>query len=246
MKKIITIVCLLSFSVFGYSQNFVLYDTILNDVSNTTMNINIEVSTSNITEILVKNTAASTDTFKVFRTVINIDALDQTQFCWGGLCYGSTTNTSNLSLACPQNDTIDFIGNGFHAVFVAGTECVTRQVHYRFYNIHNLADSVGITLQYNCVTGINEVAAVGGSVSDAYPNPVASSSLINYKLDAKAQKAKFVFYDVLGKVVKQITVADKEGSEKINHNDFEAGIYFYSFVVDDKIIATKKLVVSPK
>ena len=247
MKKTITTICLFCISFFGFSQTYVLMDSLFNVVTGTIMDINMPANTTNITEILVKNTAATTDTFKVHRTVMNIDALDQTQFCWGGLCYGSTTNTSNLSLACPYNDTIDFLGNGVHAVFVAGPECVTRLVHYNFFNIHNPADTAGVTLRYLCTTaGINEHSDQLGSVSAAFPNPITSSSSIKYKLEENAKQGKLIFYDVLGKVIKQIVLSGKEGTEKISTNDFDAGIYFYTFLVDDKIISTKKLVISSK
>ncbi len=245
MKKTLTTLLLFSLIYLrGFSQTFVVMDTNNNNYSNAVMDIYLPANSTNTTELLVKNTSSTTDTFKVVRTLQYIDALDATQFCWGGLCYGTTTNTSFQSLACPTNSTINFVGGGFHAVFNSGPACIIRLVHYKFYNIHNASDSTGITLRYICSTGIKEESKVEGNLSSIYPNPVSSSSIINYTLDVTAKHAKITVSDILGKEVKQIPLNEKQGNVQINSNEFEAGVYFYSLKVDDKIITTKKLIIT--
>jgi hypothetical protein len=51
---------------------------------------------------------------------------------------------------------------------------------------------------------------------------------------------------MLGKMVKQLVLDEKQGVAKINVSDLNSGVYFYSFLVDEKAIVTKKLVVSTK
>ena len=51
---------------------------------------------------------------------------------------------------------------------------------------------------------------------------------------------------MLGKSIKAIALTDKKGTAKVNVDDLNPGIYFYSFVVDGKAISTKRLVVSYK
>ena len=243
MKKIATTLCFLSSILFGYGQNIVLLDDDNSVVSNTTIDISID-SSSNITkEIFVSNVGPIPDTIKVVRTIYSVASDDLTQFCWGGLCYLYTTNTSSLSKIIASGDTIDFAEDGFHALFKSGSSCVTRLVHYKFYNIHNFSDSTGITLRYLCSTGLNELSKVEGVISAAYPNPAHSVASIKYNLN-DSKNGKIVFYNMLGKSVKEIILTDKQGAAKINVVDMDAGIYFYSFSVDDKIICTKKMVIS--
>lgn len=243
MKKIATTLCLLSSIIYGYGQNIVLLDHDNNVISNTTIDISIDSSANITKEIFVSNVGSIPDTIKVVRTIYSVDGDDLTQFCWGGLCYLYTTNTSSLSQTIAAGDTIDFSENGFHALFSSGTACVTRLVHYKFYNIHNFSDSTGITLRYLCSTGVNELTKVDGVISAAYPNPANALASIKYNLN-DSEKGEIVFYNMLGKSVKKVILNDKQGIAKINVLDLEAGIYFYSFIVDDKIICTKKMVVS--
>jgi hypothetical protein len=244
MKKIATTLGLISSVILGYSQNIVLMDDNHNVISNTIIDISVDSSTNTAKEILVKNIGSIADTIKVVRTIYSVDGDDRTQFCWGGLCYLYTTNISSLSLTIAPGDTVDYSESGFHAIFNSGTSCVTRSVHYKFYNINNSADSTGVTLRYLCSTGVNELMKIGGNISSGYPNP--ANSVVSFKYDLKefSEKGEIKFYDMLGKSVKEVILTDKQGIAKINVNDMNEGIYFYSFLVDDKIVSTKKMVIS--
>lgn len=244
MKKIATTFCIALFIVCGYGQNIVLFDVNKNVISNTFVDINVPPNSSVSTEILINNTKTIPDTIKVARIIYTKDSADLTTFCLGGLCYAYTTSLSSLSLTIPSGDTVNFAGNGFHSVFNTDAACVTRLVHYKFYNIHNFSDSTGVTLRYLCATGINELSKEAGVIGNAYPNPANSLVSINYNVNEFSEKGKLVFYDMLGKSVKEITLNDKQGVAKINIADLNAGIYFYTLIVNDKAISTKKLVIS--
>ena len=244
MKKITTALSLLLSIVYGYSQNIVLLDDNKNVISNTIVDVSIAPSSNSTLELLVKNSGSSPDTIKVVRTIYSVDGADQTQFCWGGLCYLYTTNTSSLSLTIAPGDTVNYAQNGFHAIFNAGTASVTRLIHYKFYNMHNYSDSTGVTLRYLSPAGINELSEESGILANAYPNPANSLISVKYDINGASEKGKIIFYDMLGKSVKEIILNDKQGIAKINISDLNAGIYFYTLMTDDKAISTKKLVVS--
>ncbi|MES2592175.1 MAG: T9SS type A sorting domain-containing protein [Bacteroidota bacterium] len=243
MKKIATTFCLLSSFLFGYSQGLVLFDHNHNIVTNTIIDINLLPDSSAIEEILIKNSGSVTDTLKVIRTVKIVDAGDLTQFCFGGLCYAHATNVSSLTLTVAAGDTVDYSENGFHALFTAGNACVTRTVRYRFYNINNFADSASVTLRYLCATGVDEDVVEPATISFAYPNPANSSVAFKYAMNGGTD-GKIIFYDMVGKAVKTVTLNDKQGTAKVNITDLTAGIYFYTFMVDQKAISTRKLIVN--
>jgi hypothetical protein len=246
MKKIILLLTIIATTTVGFSQSIVLMDTLYNVVSNTTMDINLPASTSNTTQILIKNTNVNAKTLKCRRTILYDEPADLTQFCFGGLCYGYSTPVSSLTLTVTSPDTINFVHNGFHAVMIADGHCLARAVRYVFYDTANVTDSTNVTLHYLCTTGISEFSKSTETVSNVYPSPVLATSTISYKISENTQQAKLVFYDVLGKVVKEVVLTNKEGDVKINSSEFNQGIYFYSLVADDKKIATKKFVVSTK
>ena len=245
MKKILTSICFVSCILYGYSQNIVLLDPNKNVISNSVFDITVASGASVTNEILVKNAGSIADTIKVVRIVQSADGADQTQFCWGGLCYLYTTNQSSLSLTIAPGDTVDYAENGFHGVFIAGAACVTRLVHYRFYNIHNFSDSTGVTFRYHCATaGLGELSIGGGNISCAYPNPANSIVSIKYDVNSTSDKGKIIFYDMLGKAVKEIIISDKQGIAKVNVSDMDPGVYFYTFMVNGKAVGTKKLVIT--
>ncbi len=243
MKKIIVLLNLLSFSVFVYSQSLVLLDDNHNVVSHSVVDVFITPSSSTTTQILINNSSMNGKTYKVRRNIITIDASDQTQFCFGGLCYSPTLNLSNLSLYINSHDTVNFVHNGFHAVMNAGPTTIMKMVRYTFFDTLNLNDTMDVTLKYFTTLGINETTEANQIISDAYPNPSSSFVSVNYTITGNPQKAKLVLYNLIGKEIKQITLNDKQGIAKLNTEDLPAGIYFYSLIIDENMVSTKKIVV---
>jgi hypothetical protein len=243
MKKI-TLSCLAIVAAATTFGQVILLDHDKNIVTNTIIDINIASNANSTEEILVKNGGTITDTLKVLRTVYSVDANDQTQFCFGGLCYAHATNLSSLSISVAPGDTIDYSENGFHAIFDAGVACVTRLVKYRFFNVNNFSDSASVTFRYSCVTGIDDNKNTMPVISNPSPNPAYGYVSFNYSTNTASEKAKIVIHDMLGKAVKIVDLTEREGSVKINTSDLISGVYFYSYYVDNKTIATKKMIIA--
>lgn len=243
MKKI-TLSCLAIVAAATTFGQVILLDHDKNIVTNTIIDINIASNANSTEEILVKNGGTITDTLKVLRTIYSVDTDDQTQFCFGGLCYAHATNLSSLTISVAPGDTIDYSENGFHAIFDAGAACVTRMVKYRFYNVNNFSDSSSVTFRYSCITGIEDNIDTKAFISNPSPNPAYGSASFNYSMNTASEKAKIVIHDMLGKAVKTIDLTEKEGSVKINTSDLISGVYFYSYFVNNKTVATKKIIIA--
>ena len=247
MKKIITSIAFVTASFFAFGQfSLDVMDDLENDISNTIFDVYIGQNTSLITELVVTNTDSVSHTYRCRRTIYTVDPTDSTRFCWGGLCYNWPTNLSSLSLAIAPGDTIHYADFGFHAEFISKMATITRTVHYQFYDITNITDSTGVTIRYNSTVGVDEMEKIGGTISNAYPNPANLMVSMKYDINEYSQKGSIVFFDMVGKQVKEVVLNDKKGTAKINVDDLNSGIYFYSFVVDGKAISTKKIVISSK
>ncbi|MGB3948675.1 MAG: T9SS type A sorting domain-containing protein [Bacteroidia bacterium] len=240
MRKIMLFCILALVAANSYGQ-VVLLDDAHTIVTNSIIDVDIVSGTNSTEEILVKNNGSVTDTLKVLRTILSVDANDQTQFCFGGLCYAFGTNLSSQSLIVNVGDTLGFADDGFHAIFNAGVACVTRMVHYRFYNVNNIADSAFVTFRYSCITGVDDNIDVKTFVSNPTPNPAYGSVSFNYAFNSSSQKAKIVIHDMLGKTVKTIDLIEKEGTVKINTSDLTSGVYFYSYSVDNHAVVARKV-----
>ena len=97
---------------------------------------------------------------------------------------------------------------------------------------------------YDCSLSVQDLEKSQGNISNAFHNPSISTTSINYNFSLDAQSGKILFYDVLGNVVKDVVLTNNNGVAEVNVADLTAGVYFYSLIVDDKMITTKKLMVT--
>jgi subtilisin family serine protease len=94
-----------------------------------------------------------------------------------------------------------------------------------------------------CSTGINE-NNFSGELSN-YPNPFYEQTLIHYDVSMlpSFKKAELKVFDMLGHTVITFGLHDKRSDIPVAKNNLRSGIYFYSLVVDGKVLKTNKLVV---
>jgi len=86
--------------------------------------------------------------------------------------------------------------------------------------------------------------AKANQLGDATPNPFSDMASIPYFLIEGIQKAQMVFYDEQGKIINTVDLSNQSGKGQLNikANELSSGIYFYSLVVDGKLIETKKMI----
>ncbi|KAA5549514.1 T9SS type A sorting domain-containing protein [Adhaeribacter rhizoryzae] len=94
---------------------------------------------------------------------------------------------------------------------------------------------------------LNATASVDGGLTkptlSVYPNP--TRGIIEIQLDqAKNESYKITLSNTIGQVVKTIKVPEQALSSKIklDLSTYPAGIYFYSLLVNDKMVETKRLI----
>lgn len=94
-------------------------------------------------------------------------------------------------------------------------------------------------------TGVSEIVpADNGVVLKAYPNPsVSGRTTIQYDFSGIKQfsKAQLIFYNMLGKQVKTVSLGNSGGEVTLGENTLSAGMYFYSLAVDGLRLKTEKL-----
>src|SRR6218665_2157133 len=255
MKRIFTTVIAFTFAVAGFSQSIHIYEG-GSDVTNGTINVTIEASAQYLNDLEIHNTTSSPIDYQVNRTIVGspIDADAMLYFCTGTQCYSPQSATTWTPVPPPST-----IGSnaqlpngpgtyGIAAHYDVGAVCNDFSVTYRVYNTAaGTTDTAYVTIVYTCEAlsaGVEESAT--GNMYSAYPNPASSGASIKYDMNEYASKGKIVIYDMLGKVAKEIVLSDKQGIVRVDVSEFNPGIYFYAFMVNDKAVSTKKLIVSAK
>jgi hypothetical protein len=193
-------------------------------------------------ELSIKN-LSTTDTLMVKARKIVVDTLPGTSnyFCWAA-CFPSFVYLSPTVIPIfPGTVTNEFSGH-YEPKEHNG---ITRMC-YSFFDERNVNDSVYLYIEYFASgVGINDKPALQNVViSNPYPNPASSRVNFDYQLPANARQAVISVHSLLGSKVKEIMLSGTSGKATFDVNDLKEGIYFYSIVVDNNIIATKRLVVS--
>ena len=242
MKKIILSLALLIGATQIDAQSFIVKDENGTDISGQTVSFNSSVTMSQVEyHAKLQNISSTSKTVKVKRIKITEAIFAINDFCWTS-CYDPSTNVSPFGIAVPAGATdTNFVTHYTHGEEFDGTSTYK----FVFFDQNNPNDSAFFTVNFNITVGINEAKA-NAVLSAAYPNPSANFYSIKYDLNEYVQTAKLVMFDMLGKVVKDVAVNDKQGVLKVNVEDLNAGVYFYSFVVNNKAISTKKIVVGTK
>jgi hypothetical protein len=92
--------------------------------------------------------------------------------------------------------------------------------------------------------GIEDLGQNEVFVSNPYPNPATSQVSFDYNLPVGTSSATVSVHNLLGAKVKELELTGINGKTTVNVNDLNDGIYFYSVSVDNRIVETKRLVIS--
>ena len=76
-----------------------------------------------------------------------------------------------------------------------------------------------------------------------YPNPFSNRAIVNYALPPGTKNATLIVYDLAGRQRDTYKLPNTETQITINASKLCTGLYFYSLVVDGRVIDTKKMVV---
>lgn len=80
-------------------------------------------------------------------------------------------------------------------------------------------------------------------IAQNLPNPFNYRTLINYHIPANSKNAHLLIYDAWGMLIQSVKLKSvNKGSVEILTDDFKAGVYHYSLIVDNELIETKKMV----
>ena len=75
------------------------------------------------------------------------------------------------------------------------------------------------------------------------PNPTSNATVINIYVPEKSTSANFIILNSFGQTMFEKTLAKGEQQINISTSIFENGIYFYTMYVDNKPIASKRIVI---
>jgi len=180
---------------------------------------------------------------KILRTNIELIEGTTNSYCWADQCYSPFVDESPDYVTVVAGGTTDEI-QSLKTDFYANNAIGTTIVKYRFFNVANEEEFAEIVVKYwSSPEGLEEEYAKNIKFSNAYPNPASSQFSLDYSFDMNVDAASLKIVNLLGSVVKEVELDQTSNNINVDVNDLTSGIYFYSVVVDNEVIQTKKLVI---
>jgi hypothetical protein len=88
----------------------------------------------------------------------------------------------------------------------------------------------------------NEIISSKTISFNATPNPASDEVTFHFSLPKEMKKGKILIQDINGKIIHEINLTQDSKNANWNPSNIQRGIYFYSLIIDDKTLETKKLV----
>lgn len=129
----------------------------------------------------------------------------------------------------------------YFAEGLSGSSVIT----YEFYSPDVLLEPVTLTVTF--VSGsfsASSFEVIPARISDPRPNPARDFTFFDYTLPHDARNARLVVRNLTGTIVLEIPMPPAESRIKVETNSLSNGVYLYSFMINDQVVLTRKLVIS--
>lgn len=191
------------------------------------------------TEISVENTTGSPMNLLASREVVGLAPQGTSNyFCWD-LCYPASVAFSSGALTIEANSTNE---TSFSVHFLPSETSGSTVVKYCVFDESNTADSACVN-----VTFTTESTSISDNnnnfFSEFHPNPSSSLAYLDYDLKL-GQVANVIVSDMLGSVVFNETITNKEGTISFDFSNHKSGLYFANIIIDGETKTMKRLVIT--
>lgn len=230
-----------------FSQSIQLLDTLGNNVNGQTIIYASHVlDDDNKVDFNMKNVGASAITIKVKRYELNTVPGTANYFC-----FYQCLSPFNSGVY-PFREVVG--GINFNAGEVKAKYLNAHhqpldnpglaKFRYVAYNAADPNDSAFVDIHFDMTVSINE-ASISQTKLNVFPNPASKRISLEYSLAnfTSNDSYSFVLRNMLGATVKQFNMTDNSGKENINIENLQPGIYFYSLMVNDQVVTSKRLIV---
>jgi len=172
----------------------------------------------------------------------NIGSSQNIKLCMGEQCYDPRKDMGKIKLNLKPGEVV----TDLYIEFSLGITETRGTFDLHFSNPENNRDAFIIEAVYN----VSNPNADGGevnhkdiSIGSVYPNPSNRVAHLDYKLKNKNARVRVVVNSFIGNPVYDFVLDPTQETLSINVSELNPGIYFYTVIVDNKNIVTKKLVV---
>ncbi len=204
--------------------------------------INSAVGTSTSTVIKVKNTSNHIMIIGIEKVEENIRSSQVATFCLNNDCSETNIVEHHSIIKLFPGE----IYSGFSTSLETGLVPGNSSVKFLIYNVANTSESIEAEITYSIKDKDKEGVLFSSDavkLSDVFPNPVREQAIFKYAYLNPDKEAKIIIHNVLGSVIGEFSLSPYESRLIIPVDGYNPGVYFYTLYIDNKAVATKKMVV---
>lgn len=241
MKKLlllITIFYIGTLAAFAQSLSLT-YNGINYSNGDTVQIISTDANNSMIVYMGVKNNSGND--LEVRAKKIELDTLPGTEnyFCWTSCYLPNVYVGDTLEIKSGFTNTTHFSGDYDPWGNVGKT-----YIMYVFYDDANPSDSIAFVTEFYAGSGASySTIEKINATANVYPNPAKNFITLDYQIPANSSSARFEIRNILGSVVSEMNLTSATGQQKIDISNLQNGVYFYTLVINNKAVISKKLVI---
>jgi hypothetical protein len=190
----------------------------------------------------VVNTGTQSLNIKVARKVISEVTGSENNFCWGINCFPPFVSVSPDAEIITAGST----NNSFIADYTPNNNPGITCIRYSFFKETGAPDSVHVNICFNAnsaVAGTSKDQSASLTIGNPMPNPANDLTTIPFNIPASSRSAKLRLFNAIGGLVKEVNLAQRQGTAIVTTATLPNGVYFYTLQIDNKSVATKKLIV---
>ncbi len=193
-------------------------------------------------EIPIKNLTNQPLELVIKRIDEVIGTSQSTYICWDGRCLPSKSDVLSGTNKIAAGE----LTTKFSSILETGLVPGISTVKYLIYDRNNPSEALEYEVEYT-IEERSESKSLYDSqdiqLTEIFPNPVSEFAILNYELKNPETKAKVVLHNVLGSIVSEYELLPFENKLKIETDNFNPGVYFYSLYLDGDGVATHKLII---
>ncbi|MDR1112173.1 MAG: T9SS type A sorting domain-containing protein [Bacteroidales bacterium] len=241
MKKILYFLTFMGMTSLLFAQSVTLsYNGNPLDANDT---IFVPVSRLNIEYVagfVMHNTTSDTINLRAAKEAIDLVSGATVSICMM-VCADPEVDTTDPDNIYPLGGGVTSSADVFTLHYSPNEHPGNSTIRVTLFNADDMSDNVIFYVIYGTKVGIATTKTTDNNIT-AYPNPATDKVTIKYSLNKNAP-ARLVLKNLMGQTL--YTVPLSAGSDKvsIDVSQYASGIYFYSLLIGERVISTKKLLV---
>lgn len=201
---------------------------------------NGKVNTSQRKSLILQNDSDQEKEYFLKHLRGNIGSSQSMKVCLDKSCFDPVKEPTKVRIKLQPGE----IYTDLYLEFDLGITETRGTFDLHFFNTDNPREAFVIEGVYNVETGNDEYFShkdieLGG----VYPNPSDRVAQLDYKIKNPGVSARVVVNSFIGNPIYDFQLDPIQTTLEINVTNLNPGVYFYTVIVDNKNIVTKKLVV---